>query len=140
VGSGNLNQPANFQNELLRQEAQLYVDKLEEYSPDTQLAGFTAQGFAGMMQLYMLLEEHAQEAGGTDSVTSESFFEYVGQTSNHHHFAAPPMGCADAVEPYVATCATRVSATQWNGESFDLIAENFSGTYLIEGTEIDTGS
>ena len=48
--------------------------------------------------------------------------------------------CANAVEGYRSICNTAVTATRWNGEEFEVVQEAFDGTYIIAGTEIDTGS
>jgi hypothetical protein len=37
-------------------------------------------------------------------------------------------------------CNSTVTATQWDGEKYNVVAKNFSGLHLITGTKLDFGS
>jgi hypothetical protein len=107
---------------------------------DDATKGFATQGFKTLM----LIWEMGSVAAGTDpsSFSPDGLVEALSQTSNHHAFASTPQSCADAADaaPYVAVCNSLVTATQWNGEDYDVIRPNFSGLYLIAGTELDLGN
>ena len=122
---------------ITQQEAQLFVDKLEQYSPDTQLAGFSSTAFNSTMTMWDVMSEVVRNGG---EITSESVLDAVGATDQRHNWANTPLDCANAVEGYRAICNTAVTATRWNGEEFEVVQEAFDGTYIIAGTEIDTGS
>jgi branched-chain amino acid transport system substrate-binding protein len=139
VGDVPITQPDALEG-LLQIEAQTYVDKMDQYGAgDDTSKGFATQGFKTLM----LIWEMGSVAAGTDpsSFSSDALVDALGATSNHHAFASTPQSCADAADaaPYVAVCNSLVTATQWNGESYDVIRSDFSGLYLIAGTELDLG-
>ena len=89
-----------------------------------------------MMQMWGIANETFQETG---ELTSAAFEETFAQTSDHHLYLAPPMGCADAVEPYTAICQSSASVLQWNGEELVTVQEQLNGVDLIAGTELKPG-
>ena len=136
VGANVTSSPELYEG-ITQQEAQLFVDKLEQYSPETQLAGFSSTAFNSTMTMWDVMSEVVRNGG---EITSESVLAAVGATDQRHNWANTPLDCANAVEGYRSICNTAVTATRWNGEEFEVVQEAFDGTYIIAGTEIDTGS
>ena len=72
------------------------------------------------------------EAGGVKA-TGEDVRKGFKQTKNHHAFGGTGISCQDAIKPYIAVCATLVSASQWNGTALKAVknAQNFSGLVVV---------
>jgi len=139
VGAPPSNQPDLLQG-VLRLEAQTYLDEMKKAGASDDVSkGFAVAGFQGVMNFQQYLSTAAMQAGGADKLTGDAFVAYVKSTSNVHAFGGTPLGCKDAVASYQAVCATTVTATQFDGAKYVTKRSNFSGTYIIKGTQIDAG-
>ena len=109
----------------LKVEAKNYGAKMVKYSSDQKLngTGFATQGYTGIMNIWNILEE----SGGVKA-TGDDVRKGFKQTKNHHAFGGTGISCQDAIKPYVAVCATLVSASQWTGTALKAVknAQNFS--------------
>jgi len=138
IGATPIQDPSVLEGQLQR-EAQIYQDKMDEYGGgEVKTKGFATQGFLGTMLIWQMANEASPN--DPDGLTGENLAEAIAATSNHHAFAGTPQNCAEAVEPYVAVCNATVTATQWDGETYQVIRQNYSGVYLLEGTELDFGN
>ncbi len=123
---------------LLKQEGTLYRDKSIKYgAKDDYTKGFATQGFSGVMTLWETANVVAK--GDAKKVTGASVEAALAKTSATHAFGSSALNCAGAPAPYIAACNTTVTATQWNGSGYDVKRADFSGLYLIKGTELDLG-
>jgi hypothetical protein len=60
-------------------------------------------------------------------------------TKDHVAFGATGLNCANAIKPYIAVCATEVSASQWTGTKLKAVkgAQDFSGLVVVgKGDEL----
>ncbi|MEY2627724.1 MAG: hypothetical protein RJB08_1483, partial [Actinomycetota bacterium] len=111
-------------------EALNYKTKMTKYSSDQKLngTGFATQGYTGIMNIWAVLNE----VGGVKA-TGEDVRKGFKQTKNHHAFGGAGISCQDATKPYVAVCASLVSASQWNGSALKAVktAQDFSGLTVV---------
>ena len=65
----------------------------------------------------------------------------MGETSDHHQWGGTGLDCADGAKnaPYVAVCNSLASTSQWDGTKLTAKRSNYSGLYLMKGTELDFG-
>jgi branched-chain amino acid transport system substrate-binding protein len=137
VGAPPVSQPQLLTG-LLRKESESYVAAMKAAGTEgSTVKGFAGQGFMSLMIVKTLLDEHLANGGELDAA---SFAAFMPTTSNVHAYGGTPLGCADGVAPYVSVCASSVTAQRWTGEGFEVLRENFSGVYLVEGTPLDTGA
>lgn len=141
MGGASLLTPEALKGQL-KDEALTYAAKMEKYATggkDTAGKGFATAGFTVMMQVWEILNESV--AGDPTKVDGALFQKTLGETANHHQWGSTGLDCAGGAKlaPYVAVCNSTVTATQWDGEKFIPIKENFSGLALIKGTELDFG-
>jgi branched-chain amino acid transport system substrate-binding protein len=137
VGSTPITQTNALQG-LLKQESTIYLAKTAKYgAKDDALKGFATQGFEGIMVVWEMGSLVAK--GDASKVTGDSIEKALAATKGAHNFGAPPLDCQAAVAPYISTCQSLVTATVWNGTGYDVKRSNFSGLYLIKGTELDLG-
>jgi branched-chain amino acid transport system substrate-binding protein len=123
---------------LAKMESEAYVAAMKDAGLESEtVRGFAGSGFTNLMLMYTIMNDLSAANGGT--IDQAAFTKVVQETKGRHAYGGTPMGCAEAVEPYVSVCATRVSALQWTGEGFEVKRANFSGVYLVKGTPLDTG-
>jgi len=113
-----------------------YRDKMAKYSSDQKLngTGFATQGYAGIINIWMMMNL----AGGAKA-TGVDVQKQFKKTSGHVAFGATGMNCAKAIKPYIAVCATEVSASQWTGTKLKAVkgAQDFSGLVVVgKGDEL----
>jgi branched-chain amino acid transport system substrate-binding protein len=137
VGSTNFADLAGYEG-LHRREAEQYEVKVKQYEGDNApIAGLGYVGFTSMMTLWQMWTDHASQQGGVDNITPESAREFVAATSDYHGFGGFPLGCADAVAPYVALCNSDVEIIQWKDGGYQAVVAPRSYIGLIAGTELD---
>jgi len=137
IGTTPITEPDALQG-LIKFEAETYLAKMEQYGAgDDKSKGFATQGFTGLMLLWQIGSETAL---ANPAFTGDDLAAAMAATTNHHSFAGTPQNCAGAPAPYVAVCNSTVTATQWDGEKYNVVRENFSGLNLISGTELDLGN
>ena len=111
-------------------DALTYGTKMYTYSKDRKLTGtgFATQGFSAMMVLWQIASESIKDG----KVTGASMVATLKNTNGHRAFGSTGLFCKAAVAPYIAVCATQVSASQWNGTALKAVktAQNFSGLGL----------
>jgi branched-chain amino acid transport system substrate-binding protein len=137
VGATPITQTASLKG-LLQDESKIYLAKSDKYgAKDQKTKGFATQGFLGMMAIW----EQANLAanGKPESLTAQAIEDAFAKTTAAHAFGSTPMRCKSAVAPYVSVCQSDVTATQWNGNGYDVKRSDFSGLYLIKGTALDFG-
>lgn len=107
-----------------------YSAKMAKYSSDAKLngTGFATQGYSGIMNVWMMMN-----LSGGASATGLTVQKAFKATSGHVAFGAAALNCAKAIKPYIAVCATEVSASQWNGTKLKAVkgAQDFSGLVLV---------
>ena len=112
-------------------DALTYGTKMYTYSKDRKLSGtgFATQGFSAMMTLWQI----ASESVKAGKVTGASMVATLKATNGHRAFGSTGLFCKQAIKPYVAVCATQVSASQWDGTALKAVktAQNFSGLKLV---------
>jgi branched-chain amino acid transport system substrate-binding protein len=136
VGATPITQTAALQG-LLKQESELYLSKSLQYGSKEPSKGFATQGFLGIMTIWEMASLAAK--GEPAKLTAQGVEDYIAKTAGSHNFGSTPLDCKAAAKPYVSVCQSAVTATQWNGTGYDLKRANFSGLYLIKGTELDLG-
>jgi len=137
VGSP-IQEPSALQG-MQKLEGMTLLEKADAYGgAEAVTKGFGANGFVSAMFIWQMMSEASE--GDPASLTREAFTEAMAATSEHHAFGNTPMSCADAIEPYTSVCNSLSTVTQWDGENYIPQRENFSGVYLIEGTELDFGN
>jgi hypothetical protein len=103
---------------------------MAKYSSDQKLngTGFATQGFTGIMNIWTFLNE----AGGVKA-TGDDVRKTFKQSKDHHSFGGTGISCQDAIKPYVAVCATLVSASEWTGTALKAVkgAQDFSGLAVV---------
>ena len=109
---------------------------MAKYAKDQKLngTGFATQGFSGIINIWMMMNL----AGGAKA-TGLDVQKAFKKTSDHVAFGATGLNCAKAIKPYIAVCATEVSASQWNGTKLKAVkgAQDFSGLVLVgKGDEL----
>jgi branched-chain amino acid transport system substrate-binding protein len=137
IGATPITQTASLKG-LLQEESKIYLSKSDKYgAKDQKTKGFATQGFLGMMAIW----EQANLAanGKAESLTAQAIEDSFAKTTGAHSFGSTPMRCKAAVAPYVSVCQSDVTATQWNGNGYDVKRSDFSGLYLIKGTALDFG-
>jgi hypothetical protein len=101
------------------------------YSKDRKLTGtgFATQGFSAMMTLWAI----ASESVKAGKVTGASMVTTLKATNGHRAFGSTGLFCKQAIKPYIAVCATQVSASQWDGTALKAVktAQSFSGLKLV---------
>jgi branched-chain amino acid transport system substrate-binding protein len=138
VGAQSVADPSALTGQL-KSEAETYLAKMEQYAEDgAEVAskGFTAQGFGLVMTFWEMANE--QVAGDPSALSPDGFSEVMAATDDHHAYLGAGISCADGVDaaPYVAVCSTAVAASEWNGETLETKETDFSGFYLLEGTDL----
>ena len=124
---------------LLKDESTVYLDRMSKYGAgDDKTKGFATQGWSGILTIWEMATEAAK--GKPATLTADALKAAFEATNGHHNFGAPPIACADAGAPYVSVCSSKVTATQWNGNGYDVKRSEFSGLYLIKGTALDLGA
>ncbi len=119
-------------------EASIYQSKALEYgmSEDDLFKGFGTNGWSTMMNVWLQAKKVADSGG---EVTAESIAEAFTATDNEPAFGSTPISCANAPDPYIATCNTVVSIDQWDGTSLVNVIPELTGVDLIAGTELKPG-
>ena len=114
---------------------------MKQYASDPAAAGkgFGGAGFTVMMNTCLIAAIAAN--GDPTMIDGAAFVKAFGDTSNHHQWAGTGLDCAGGAKnaPYIAVCNSIVTASQWDGEKLTAKRQNFSGLYLIKGTELDFG-
>ncbi len=130
--------PDDIDDERSRIEAVHYQTKAAEYGlAETELRkGFATQGWNVMMAIWGMSSEVVREGG---ELTPETLSAAFAATDGHHLYNSTPISCATAPPPYVAVCNAISSATQWDGENLVSVRSGFTGTDLLEGTELLPG-
>jgi hypothetical protein len=137
VGSTNFADLSGYEG-LHRREAEQYEAKVKQYEgDDAPIAGLGYVGFTSLMTLWQMWTDHASQEGGADNITPEGARAFVAGTSDYHGFGGFPLGCADAVDPYVALCNSDVEITQWKDGGYQTVVAPQSYIGLIAGTELD---
>jgi branched-chain amino acid transport system substrate-binding protein len=128
-------------------EAQIYNAKMKQYGAGDQAdKGFATSGFNHMMLAWLVSQMAAgatpdgKTPADVTKLTQDNFVSTLKATANDHAFGGTVFGCSGADSTYKSTCATAVSAFQWDGSKYVMKVPNFSGVYIIKGTPIDTGS
>jgi branched-chain amino acid transport system substrate-binding protein len=123
---------------LLQTESKIYLAKSDKYgAKDQKTKGFATQGFLGIMNIWFMGSLAAK--GNPAGLTPQALDDGFAKTNGHHAFGGSPIDCGGAPKPYVSVCDSKVTTTQWNGNGYDIKRTNFSGLYLIKGTELDFG-
>ena len=81
-------------------------------------AFFATQGFTGIMNIWAMIDE----VGGVKA-TGDDVRKGFKNTKDHHAYGGTGISCKDAIKPYIAVCATLVSASVWNGTALTLKAK-----------------
>lgn len=137
VGSVPITQTANLKG-LLQDQSKLYLSKSDKYgAKDEKFKGFATQGFLAMMNIWQLGTQASK--GNPAALTPQGVEDAFAKTSGHHAWGGSPLECTAAPKPYISVCNSRVTTTQWNGSGYDLKRADYSGLYLIKGTELDFG-
>lgn len=137
VGTTPITQTNNLTG-LFKQESLIYLAKTAKYgAKDDQSKGFATQGFEGIMNIWEIATEVAK--GDPSKLSANNLEAAIAATAGHHSFGGAPLDCKAASAPYISVCNTLVTTTQWNGNGYDVKRANFSGLYLIKGTELDFG-
>jgi branched-chain amino acid transport system substrate-binding protein len=114
-----------------KSDALTYGTKMYTYSSDRKLSGtgFATQGFSAMMVLWQI----ASESVKAGKVTGAAMVKTLKATNGHRAFGSTGLFCKQAIAPYVAVCATQVSASQWDGTALKAVktSQNFSGLALV---------
>ena len=138
IGTTPITNPDVLQG-LVKTEAQTYIAKMTQYDNAADAGkGFATAGFEGLMIIWELASLTAN--GNPAGLTADALGAALAKTHKQHAFGGTPISCADAPAPYVATCNTTVTATQWDGTKLNPIRADFSGLYLIAGTKLDLGN
>jgi hypothetical protein len=124
---------------LVRRERELVVDELGARRPGVSPGGAAGTAFATTMTLWQLLDEATGAAGGPDRLSRSALQATVAATRHHHRFAGFAFGCADAVLPYRAACASTVRIRRWDGSGWQTVREPFDPSGVVAGTELDLG-
>ena len=113
VGAKDPGNPDNYEDGLLKDQAELFVAAMEEYQPDVNVTGFGGAVFMDTMLLWHSSRTPRPRSGldGLDQATIE---EAVAGTVDHHMWAASPVSCGEPVEGYNSICNTLNTATQWD--------------------------
>lgn len=91
-----------------REEVGVYVDAMAEYAPDRPLGVFTQYPFAGVMNLYRILEQI-----GVENVTAASVDETLAATLDEPSNMANTYSCAEPPAPeFPAVCGADVIVFQ----------------------------
>jgi len=141
VGGVGIQAPESLSGQV-KDEALKFQAKMVQYAEggkDTAGKGFAGAGFTTMMQVWEIANEQA--AGNPASLDGAKFAALMGATKNHHQWGGTGLSCSDgaANAPYVAVCNSTVTASQWDGAKLNPKRQNFSGLYLIKGTDLDFG-
>jgi branched-chain amino acid transport system substrate-binding protein len=137
VGATPITQTANLKG-LLQEQSKLYLAKSDKYgAKDEKLKGFATQGFLAMMNIWQLGTQASK--GNPGALTAQGLEDAFAKTERQHAWGGSPLECTAAPKPYISVCNSRVTTTQWNGSGYDLKRADFSGLYLIKGTELDFG-
>jgi branched-chain amino acid transport system substrate-binding protein len=114
-----------------KSDALTYGTKMYTYSKDRKLTGtgFATQGFSAMMTLWAI----ASESVKAGKVTGAAMVTTLKATNGHRAFGSTGLFCKQAIKPYIAVCATQVSASQWDGTALKAVktAQSFSGLKLV---------
>ncbi len=140
VGSAStqLNDPATIDDARRAFEAEQYQTQAAEYGlPQGELTKtFATSGWNAMMNLWVASSRVVRDGG---ELTPEAMqAEFAGQ-EDAYLYGSTPSNCANSPTPYTAVCNFSATALQWNGESLDVVRDTFTGTDLVEGTEIIPG-
>ena len=141
VGGVGIQAPDSLTGQV-KDEALQFQAKMKQYAEggaDTAGKGFAGAGFTSLMQVWEIANEQA--AGDPTKIDGQAFSKLMGATKNHHQWGGTGLSCSDgaANAPYVAVCNSTVTASQWDGEKLVPERQNFSGLYLLKGTELDFG-
>lgn len=137
VGATPITQTANLKG-LLQDQSKVYLAKSDQYgAKDEKFKGFATQGFLAMMNIWVVGSTAAK--GNPSSLTAQGLEDAFAKTERQHSWGGSPLECTAAPKPYISVCNSRVTTTQWNGSGYDLKRADYSGLYLIKGTELDFG-
>lgn len=141
IGDVNVLDPSTLTGQI-QSEATTYLAKMKQYAEggtETATKGFATQGFGTIMKMWQIAQEQA--GGDPTKLDSAAFSKAMASTKDHHAYMGTGMSCADGASnaPYIAACATLVTATQWDGTKLVPKKSNFSGLYLLKGTDLDFG-
>ena len=141
VGSSSLLNPESLSGQL-KEEALTYAAKMKQYADggsDTAGKGFATAGFTTMMQVWEVATLTAN--GDPTKIDGASFIAAMAATSGDHQWGATGLDCASGAKnaPYIAVCSPTVTASQWDGTSLVTKRKDYSGLYLIKGTDLDFG-
>ena len=124
---------------LHKQESEIYFAKMTKYgAKDDASKGFASQGFLGIMTIWEMA--NVASKGDVSKLTPQGLEDTIAKTTGNHNFGSTPLNCQAAGAPYITVCQSAVTTTQWNGTSYDVKREKFSGLYLIKGTKLDLGA
>ena len=126
----------------LKEEALTYAAKMKQYATggsETAGKGFATAGFTVLMQVWEIATEQA--AGDPTKIDGAAFAKLMGATSDHHQWGGTGLDCAGGTKnaPYIAVCNSLASTSQWDGTKLTSKRANYSGLYLLKGTELDFG-
>ena len=123
---------------IIQEQSKIYLAKSDKYgAKDDKQKGFATQGFSGMMNIWV--QANVAAKGNPSSLSAQTLEDTIAKTTRSHFWGGQPLECTAAPSPYLSVCNTRVTATQWNGSSYDIKRENFNGLGLIKGTALDFG-
>jgi branched-chain amino acid transport system substrate-binding protein len=134
AAGASLSNPDAITNPRLKLEATTYLTKAAKYGvSDADIhKGFGGAGWSNTLTIW-------EQAGLAADLTPDAFKAQFRATHDNHIYGSVPFGCADAVEPYVAVCNSRVSLSQWDGEQLNTIVDNYTAVDLIAGTQLQPG-
>jgi branched-chain amino acid transport system substrate-binding protein len=141
VGASNITNPEALSGQL-KDEAVTYLAEMEQYAEngtEVRLKGFATQGFTGLMQLWSVMQFGV--GGDPAKIDGPAVQKAYAETAGFHQWGSTGLDCAGgaANAPYIAVCSAVNTATQWDGTNLKPIRSNYSGLYLIKGTELDFG-
>ena len=141
VGSSSLLNPESLTGQL-KEEALTYSAKMKQYAEggsDTAGKGFATAGFTTMMQVWEVATLTAN--GDPTKIDGATFIAAMAATNGDHQWGATGLDCASGAKnaPYIAVCSPTVTASQWDGTSLVTKRKDYSGLYLIKGTDLDFG-
>lgn len=123
---------------IIQEQSKFYLAKSDKYgAKDQKTKGFAVAGFLGMMNIWV--QANITAKGNPASLNGQGLEDTFAKTTRSHSWGGLPLECASAPAPYLSVCNTRVTATQWNGATYDIKRENYNGLALIKGTALDFG-
>ena len=141
TGGASISNPESLEGQL-KDESITYAAKMKQYATggsETAGKGFATAGFTVMMQVWEIAAEQANGDGA--KLDPAAFTKLMGATSGHHQWGGTGLDCADGIKnaPYIAVCNSTASTSQWDGAKLTSKRANYSGLYLIKGTDLDFG-